>query len=145
MRVATTLPEISTMQQQQQQKPMSSSPEKRLKKKTSSIPSSQSEHALSLRNIGLHNEHQAAQDGRHSKRNNKILDRPMDLDQTTMIGSALDLDSLSDAEQDAPVHDVDDEESRVSAGAGSQVGLLKMSSMAAWDVKNRLNFFKKIL
>lgn len=55
----------------------------------------------------------------------------MDLDQTTMIGSALDLDSLSDAEQDAPVHDVDDEESRVSAGAGSQVGLLKMSSMAA--------------
>ena len=130
MRIATTMPEIGSVQQQQ--KPMSSSPEKRHKKKlppVSSIPTSQSEHALSVRNIGLHNEHLAAQDTRQ-KRNPK-LDQPVDLDQTTMIGSALDLDSLSDVEHEAHVHDVDDDESRVSAGAGSQVGLLKMTTSTA--------------
>ncbi len=47
-----------------------------------------------------------------------------------MIGSALDLDSLS-GDEDHQVRDVDDEESRVSAGTGSQIGLLKMSYTAA--------------
>ncbi len=52
-----------------------------------------------------------------------------------MIGSALDLDSLSGDDESANNHinrDLDDDESRISTGAGSQVGLLKMSYTAAW-------------
>ncbi len=51
-----------------------------------------------------------------------------------MIGSALDLDSLSGDDESANNHinrDLDDDESRISTGAGSQVGLLKMSYTAA--------------
>ena len=51
-----------------------------------------------------------------------------------MIGSALDLDSLSGDEDHVVaghVRDLDDDESRISTGAGSQVGLLKMSYTAA--------------
>jgi hypothetical protein len=149
MRVATTMPDISSMQQQQistqQQQhrlPPLSSPEKRVKKKQADqMTSSQSEHALSMHNIGLHNEKLAAQETQKrasastatkNASSNTRIDRPMDLDQTTMIGSALDLDSLSGDDLESPaVRDVDDEESRISTGAGSQVGLLKMSYTAA--------------
>ena len=50
-----------------------------------------------------------------------------------MIGSALDLDSLSGDDEHVAGHvrDLDDDESRISTGAGSQVGLLKMSYTAA--------------
>ncbi len=51
-----------------------------------------------------------------------------------MIGSALDLDSLSGDDESGNHHinrDLDDDESRISTGAGSQVGLLKMSYTAA--------------
>jgi hypothetical protein len=149
MRVATTMPDISSMQQQQistqQQQhrlPPLSSPEKRVKKKQADqMTSSQSEHALSMHNIGLHNEKLAAQETQKrasastatkNASSTTRIDRPMDLDQTTMIGSALDLDSLSGDDLESPaVRDVDDEESRISTGAGSQVGLLKMSYTAA--------------
>ena len=92
MRVATTMPEISSVMQQQSVVPRlppltsSSSPEKRAKKKSNNvITSSQSEHALSMHNIGLHNEKLAAQEV-HKRlvplsSNVSKIDRPMDLDQ----------------------------------------------------------------
>ena len=139
MRVATTMPEISSIQNQRLP-PLTStaSPEKSIKNKLiDQMTSSQSEHALSMHNIGLHNENLAAQETQKrsaTKNTSNItkIDRPMDLDQTTMIGSALDLDSLSGDDMESPaIRDVDDEESRISTGAGSQVGLLKMSYTAA--------------
>ena len=71
-----------------------------------------------------------------------------------MIGSALDLDSLSGEEDQVGGHapDLDDDESRISTGAGSQVGLLKMSYTAAWirtfflvfiTLRNKDSFYTK--
>lgn len=67
---------------------------------------------LTKANIGVHNRGQS--------------EDKVDLDQTTMIGSALDLDSLSGPEED--------EEKEVitacsNSHAGSQVGLLKLSAV----------------
>ena len=56
------------------------------------------------------------------------VDEKLDLDQTTMIGSALDLDSLESAGED---EDVAKEQTTAtgSSHAGSQVGLLKLSAV----------------
>ena len=56
------------------------------------------------------------------------VDEKLDLDQTTMIGSALDLDSLESANEDEDV--VKDQTTATgSSHAGSQVGLLKLSAV----------------
>jgi hypothetical protein len=69
MHVATTMPEISSVMQQHTVVPRlppltsTSSPEKHAKKKSNNIiMSSQSEHMLSMHNIGLHNEKLEAQE-----------------------------------------------------------------------------------
>ena len=69
---------------------------------------------LTLTNVGLHNEGQE---------NDK-----MDLDQTTMIGSALDLDSLGSNEDVESGNQVP-RQNGSSSHAGSQVGLLKLSAV----------------
>ena len=87
------------------------------------VPKSNSVSAsLTKTNIGLHND--SIPDGAAGP-------EKMDLDQTTMIGSALDLDSLSGGDE------VDEEDignnretaATSSSHAGSQVGLLKLSAV----------------
>lgn len=75
---------------------------------TAKVHKSVSNNTLSSRNLSLHDG--AAGD---------VLDSPIDLDQTTMIGSALDLDSL----------DGDRSEPQQTSQNGSQVGLLKLSAV----------------
>ena len=71
---------------------------------------------LTLTNVGLHNEGQE--------------NEKMDLDQTTMIGSALDLDSLGSNEDVESGHEkVQRHQNGSSSHAGSQVGLLKLSAV----------------
>ena len=71
---------------------------------------------LTLTNVGLHNEGQE--------------NEKMDLDQTTMIGSALDLDSLGSNEDVESGHEkVQRQQNGSSSHAGSQVGLLKLSAV----------------
>jgi len=72
------------------------------------VQKSVSNNTLSSRNLSLH-------DGAAGE----VLDSPMDLDQTTMIGSALDLDSLEG----------DRSEQQQTSQNGSQVGLLKLSAV----------------
>lgn len=75
---------------------------------TAKVQKSVSNNTLSSRNLSLH-------DGAAGE----VLDSPMDLDQTTMIGSALDLDSLEG----------DRSEQQQTSQNGSQVGLLKLSAV----------------
>ena len=79
------------------------------------IPKSNTAQNLTLTNVGLHNRGQEQQE-----QGSKI-----DLDQTTMIGSALDLDSLESGEDDVSSSHV----TLAANQAGSQVGLLKLSAV----------------
>jgi hypothetical protein len=78
---------------------------------------------LTLTNVGLHN-------------NDQVEEEKVDLDQTTMIGSALDLDSIDESGgEEATVnsnHLALSSSTGVGAAsshAGSQVGLLKLSAV----------------
>ena len=73
------------------------------------VAKSASNNTLSSRNLSLH-------DGAAGQ----LVEEAVDLDQTTMIGSALDLDSLDGGER---------EQAREQSQSGSQVGLLKLSAV----------------
>jgi len=77
-----------------------------------SSSTSQQNLSLTTTNVGLHNKGH--------------VDEKMDLDQTTMIGSALDLDSL---ESDGQDDDAKEQATTGSSQQGSQVGLLKLSAV----------------
>ena len=104
----------------------STAPEMQRVSKLPPIKQSNTAQNLTLTNVGLHNE------GQESEK--------MDLDQTTMIGSALDLDSLGSeddetSEENCKVKRKRNGGSKASNGqatmttTGSQVGLLKLSAV----------------
>jgi len=70
------------------------------------LPESESKHTLSSRNLSI-----------HDNTNHKESKESLDLDQTTMIGSALDLDSL------------DGESKQKSEAQDDKLGLLKLSAV----------------
>ena len=78
---------------------------------------------MTVTNVGLHNKDQIH------------CDEKVDLDQTTMIGSALDLDSLESGEDSASLGapnsgaSAPNNSQMVASNAGSQVGLLKLSAV----------------
>lgn len=97
----------------------------RVSMKLPPIKQSSTAQNLTLTNVGLHNEGQE--------------NEKMDLDQTTMIGSALDLDSLASEEEAASEENCGKvrrhhkaSNGATSSHAGSQVGLLKLS--AVWSI-----------
>ena len=104
----------------------STAPEmQRVSMKLPPIKQSSTAQNLTLTNVGLHNEGQE--------------NEKMDLDQTTMIGSALDLDSLASDEEAASEENCGKvrrhhkaSNGASSSHAGSQVGLLKLS--AVWSI-----------
>ena len=73
------------------------------------VAKSASNNTLSSRNLSLH-------DGAAGQ----LVEEAVDLDQTTMIVSALDLDSLDGGER---------EQTSQQSQSGSQVGLLKLSAV----------------
>jgi len=94
----------------------------RVSMKLPPIKQSSTAQNLTLTNVGLHNEGQE--------------NEKMDLDQTTMIGSALDLDSLASEEEAASEENCGKvrrhhkaSNGATSSHAGSQVGLLKLSAV----------------
>lgn len=81
-------------------------------KKLPPITKSNTAQNLTVTNVGLHNK--------------ETEEVKVDLDQTTMIGSALDLDSLDSADESSQtVHN----NGAPPSHAGSQVGLLKLSAV----------------
>jgi len=96
------------------------------KSKLAPIVKSSTAQNLTLTNVGLHNKKDAVHEDK------------VDLDQTTMIGSALDLDSLESGEDSASLAAPNNENSAAlpnnhnlvaSQNTGSQVGLLKLSAV----------------
>ena len=91
------------------------------KSKLAPIVKSTTAQNLTLTNVGLHNKDQ------HEDK--------VDLDQTTMIGSALDLDSLESGEDSASIAAPSNANAPnagnhlAASNAGSQVGLLKLSAV----------------
>merc|ERR1719474_1786854 len=81
-----------------------------LKLNSTKVQKSVSNNTLSSRNLSLHDGNMVGGESPES---------PLDLDQTTMIGSALDLDSLEG----------DRSEPQQTSQNGSQVGLLKLSAV----------------
>lgn len=92
------------------------------KSKLAPIVKSTTAQNLTVTNVGLHNKDQI-----HSE-------EKVDLDQTTMIGSALDLDSLESGEDSTSLAGPNSgatapNNNQIASNSGSQVGLLKLSAV----------------
>lgn len=85
-------------------------------KKLPPIVKSSTAQNLTLTNVGIHNNHEQTEVVK------------IDLDQTTMIGSALDLDSIESDRENEELN-TNSSSIRAPSHAGSQVGLLKLSAV----------------
>lgn len=87
-------------------------------KKLPPIVKSSTAQNLTLTNVGIHNN--------HDNEGEEVV--KIDLDQTTMIGSALDLDSIESDRENEELN-TNSSSIRAPSHAGSQVGLLKLSAV----------------